>query len=211
MLTYYCNIKMPIIPKTINRSNAMLMLFWQIPIKIPIAFFLKIEKKCFAWNHERPSIIKAIFGKKNKATGITLSDFKVYYRNLQSCVGNQSRNSTSPEIQAEIQNFCSPEIQAVLCQELGQRPMCFLLFHNSLLLAGFQDGKISSVRINKWIQYSYQISRSVVSDSLRPHESQHARPPCPSSTPRVHSDSCPSSQWCHPAISSSVIFFSSCL
>ena len=46
--------------------------------------------------------------------------------------------------------------------------------------------------------------------SLRPHESQHARPPCPSPTPGVHSDSRPSSQWCHPAISSSVIPFSSC-
>ena len=55
-----------------------------------------------------------------------------------------------------------------------------------------------------------QFSRSVVSDSLRPHESQHARPPCPSPTPGVHSDSCPSSQWCHPAISSSVVPFSSC-
>ena len=47
---------------------------------------------------------------------------------------------------------------------------------------------------------SVQFSRSVVSDSLRPHESQHARPPCPSPTPGVHSDSRPSSQWCHPAI-----------
>ena len=52
--------------------------------------------------------------------------------------------------------------------------------------------------------------RSVVSDSLWPHELQHARPPCPSPTPRVHSNSCPSSQWCHPAISSSVVPFSSC-
>ena len=49
-----------------------------------------------------------------------------------------------------------------------------------------------------------------MSDSLRPHESQHARPPCPSPTPGVHSDSCPSSQWCHPAISSTVVPFSSC-
>ena len=57
---------------------------------------------------------------------------------------------------------------------------------------------------------SDQISRSVVSDSLRPHESQHARPPCPSPTLRVHWDSRPSSQWCHPAISSSVILLSSC-
>ena len=52
---------------------------------------------------------------------------------------------------------------------------------------------------------SVQFSRSVVSDSLRPHESQQARPPCPSPTPGVHPDSRPSSQWCHPAISSSVV------
>ena len=57
---------------------------------------------------------------------------------------------------------------------------------------------------------SLHFSRSVVSDSLRPHESQHARPHCPSPTPRVHSNSCPSTRWCHPAISSSVIPFSSC-
>ena len=49
-----------------------------------------------------------------------------------------------------------------------------------------------------------------MSNSLRPHESQHARPPCPSPIHGVHSDSCPSSQWCHPAISSSVFPFSSC-
>ena len=57
---------------------------------------------------------------------------------------------------------------------------------------------------------SVQFSRSVVSDTLRPHESQHAKPLCLSPTPGVHSDSHPSSQWCHPAISSSVILFSSC-
>ena len=57
---------------------------------------------------------------------------------------------------------------------------------------------------------SVQFSHSVVSDSLRPHESQHVRPPCPSPSPGVHSDSCPSSPWCHSAISSSVVPFSSC-
>ena len=57
---------------------------------------------------------------------------------------------------------------------------------------------------------SVQFSRSVMSDSLQPHESQHARPPCPSPTPGIYSNSCPLSQWCHPAISSSVIPFSSC-
>ena len=57
---------------------------------------------------------------------------------------------------------------------------------------------------------SDQISRSVVSDYLRPHELQHARPPCPSPTPGAHPDPRPSSRWCHPAISSSVVPFSSC-
>ena len=57
---------------------------------------------------------------------------------------------------------------------------------------------------------SVQFSRSAVSDSLRPHESQHTRPPCPSPTPWVYSNSSPSSRWCHPAISSSVVPFSSC-
>ena len=57
---------------------------------------------------------------------------------------------------------------------------------------------------------SVQFSRSVMSDSLWPHESQHARPPCLSPTPGVYSNSCPASWWCHPAISFSVIPFSSC-
>ena len=54
---------------------------------------------------------------------------------------------------------------------------------------------------------SIKFSRSVVSDSLQPHESQHAKPPCPSPTPEVYPNPCPSSQWCHPAMSSSVISF----
>ena len=58
---------------------------------------------------------------------------------------------------------------------------------------------------------SLQFSRSVVSDSLRPHELQHARPHCPSPTPGVHSNSRPLSRWCHPANSSSAVPFSSCL
>ena len=68
-----------------------------------------------------------------------------------------------------------------------------------------------------WIQRTYnsefssvQFSRSVVSDSLRPHGLQHTRPRCPSSTPRVHPNPCPLCWWCHPAISSKVIPFSSC-
>ena len=73
-----------------------------------------------------------------------------------------------------------------------------------------------NLSVNEWVKkksniyISDQISHSVVSDSLQPHETPHARPPCPSPTPGVLSDSRPSSQWCHPAISSSVIPFSSC-
>ena len=75
--------------------------------------------------------------------------------------------------------------------------------------------KICHVRVNLKTSKSstctqFQFSRSVVSVSLRPHESQHARPPCPSPTSGVHPNSCPSSQRCHPAILSSVVLFSSC-
>ena len=71
----------------------------------------------------------------------------------------------------------------------------------------------SSAKSRKQIQWfsSVQFSCSVVSDSLRPHEPQHARPPCPSPTPGVYLNLCPLGQWCHPAIPSSVIPFSSCL
>ena len=60
-----------------------------------------------------------------------------------------------------------------------------------------------------FLSSSVQFSCSVMSDSLQPHELQHARPSCPSPTPAVHSNSCPLSRWCHPAISSSVVLFSS--
>ena len=75
------------------------------------------------------------------------------------------------------------------------------MYHNFFKMAVLQWSGFSSVS---------QFSCSVVSDSLWPHELQHARPPFPSPTPRVHSNSRPSSQWCHPAISSSVVPFSSC-
>ena len=75
-------------------------------------------------------------------------------------------------------------------------------------LSHFPTCKLEPAGISQFS--SVQSSHSVVSDCLWPHESQHTRPPCPSPTPGVHSDSRPSSQWCHPAISSSVIPFSSC-
>ena len=79
---------------------------------------------------------------------------------------------------------------------------------------GGSDDKESACYIHYFFCFgtsSVQFSSSVVSDFLRPHELQHARPPCPSPTPRVYPNPCPSSRWCHPAISSSVVLFSSCL
>ena len=99
-----------------------------------------------------------------------------------------------------------------LCRNPGLRiPMCSL---NPSFLGEDQCNRdypfVCGLPTSVLTIRSDQISHSVMSDSLRPHESQHARPPCPSSTPGVHSDSRPSSQWCHPAISSSVVPFSSC-
>src|SRR5574341_941178 len=93
---------------------------------------------------------------------------------------------------------------------------CFLNFSFHFLIVSVQECKgflcVDFTSCNFTIVIdSVQFSRSVVSDSLQPHEFQHARPPCPSPTPRVHPNSCPSSQGCHPAISSCVIPFSSCL
>ena len=86
--------------------------------------------------------------------------------------------------------------------------LCSAILHTYSLLGTWMNCS-GSWWLNPGIS-SVQFSRSVVSDSLWPHESQHARPPCPSPTPGVHSDSCPSRQWCHSAISSSVVPFSSC-
>ena len=72
-------------------------------------------------------------------------------------------------------------------------------------------GEETLVETSSMGRNSVQFSCSVVSDSLQPHGLQHARPPCPSPTPRTYSNSCPLSQWCHPTISSSVIPFFFCL
>ena len=87
--------------------------------------------------------------------------------------------------------FCSCSTKETKCY--------FFIILYLMFLHDFKD-HISSV----------QFSHSVVSNSLWPHELQHARPPCPSRTPGVHPNPCPSSRWCHPTISSSVVPFSSC-
>ena len=98
----------------------------------------------------------------------------------------------------------TPSIHLVLCHPLllllSILISILLLLPSTLIFVSFLCLSVSSV----------QLSRSVVSDSLRPHESQHTRPPCPSPIPGVYSNPCPSSWWCHPAISSSVVPFSSC-
>ena len=84
------------------------------------------------------------------------------------------------------------------------------LIWRQIIKFGFDRGHLLLVFLLLTLKISVQFSCSVMSYSSRPHESQHARPPCPSPTPGVHSNSCPSSLWCHPAISSSVVPFSSC-
>ena len=93
---------------------------------------------------------------------------------------------------------------------LGAWKITVVIVHSRYFRNYNVDMEIGSVLIFKINISSVQFSCSVVSNSLRPHEPQHTRPPCPSSTPGVHSNSCPSSWWCHPAISSSVDPFSSC-
>ena len=85
-----------------------------------------------------------------------------------------------------------------------------ILLRTLCFCKGIQSGRNAMVKKKRDFEHSVQFSCSVMSDFLRPHELQDARPPCPSPTPRVHSDSRPSSQWCHSAISSSVVLFSSC-
>ena len=95
----------------------------------------------------------------------------------------------------------------------GQPLWCYC--HCYMIILGYQAPYVSYRWPWNWFKsdeaqhwehpFLIQSSCSVVSDFLRPHEPQHARPPCPSPTPRVYPNSCPSSQWCHPTISSSVV------
>ena len=106
------------------------------------------------------------------------------------------------------------KVMSLLFNILSRLVIAFLSRSKHLLISSLQSPSSVILEPKKitllcWFS-SVQFSLSVVSDSLRPHELQHARPPCPSPTPRVHSNSHPSSQWCHPAISSSVVPFSSC-
>ena len=111
----------------------------------------------------------------------------------------------------------------VICIEVSSMSFHGLIAHffltlNNISLSGcttvylsicqLKDILVASKFWQLWLS-SVQFSHSVVSDSLWPHEPQHARSPCPSPTPGVHPSPCPLSQWCHPTISSSVVPFSS--
>ena len=102
---------------------------------------------------------------------------------------------------AEVRHFCKPTA-------LYKMAYFFIVLPTKHIIKAFRY--FSTCKVRSDFFSSIQFSLSVMSDSLRPHELQHTRPPCPSPTPRVYSNSCPSSRWCHPTISSSVIPFSSC-
>ena len=106
--------------------------------------------------------------------------------------------------------ICLREIQCKCGLPSKYKQTTDSIFHLYGIFILVGKGDKQDAQENYSIFSSVQFSHSVVSDSLWPHESQHARPPCLSPTPGVHSDSCPSSRWCHPAISSSVSPFSSC-
>ena len=94
---------------------------------------------------------------------------------------------------------------------LFQNSTCFLIWKMRMLMEIQLSMMYKTFLLpQNSLSCSVQFSHSVLSNSLWYQESQHTRPPCPSPSPRVHSNSCPSSQWCHPATSSSVISFSSC-
>ena len=90
----------------------------------------------------------------------------------------------------------------------GVYPLKIIVSIVTVMLFSLNSDNMVSLLTNQ--PNTVQFSRSVMSDSLRPHEPQHARPPCPSPTPGVYPSSCPLSRWCHPTISSSVVSFSSC-
>ena len=121
-----------------------------------------------------------------------------------------------PACQCRRQRRCQfdPWVRKILWRMKGQPTPVFLPgeAHGQRSLRGYSPWGHKELDMTEWLSKwaSVQFSHSVMSDSLQPHESHHARPPCLSPSPGVHTDSHPSSPWCHPAISSSVVPFSSC-
>ena len=125
--------------------------------------------------------------------------------NVSLITGHAEINWLRGQLDPAVNCVKSPAVSN--CSHSGACALCCLCPQGTPLSSSTGWG---SFRNQSYMFSSVQFRRSVVSDSLRPHELQHARPPCPSPTLGVHWDSRPSSQWCHPAISSSVLPFSSC-
>ena len=134
----------------------------------------------------------------------------VYRRHTKQCRRKQTRFQR--ELISRLSHLLKPHCLHCLTHgaflHLQDQPCSIFKSTSASWSQGFLWLHLSPREITQ--EDSVQFSHSVVSDSLRPHELQHARPPCPSPTPGVHSNPRPSSRWCHPAISSSVIPFSSC-
>ena len=117
------------------------------------------------------------------------------------------------------------DLETVILRETSQRNIVWYhlyaepkkndiieLIYKNVPFSCVQSGSPSNVRTSSYsLWFPFQFSCSVVSDSFQPHGLQHARPPCPSPAPGVYSNLCPLSWWCHPAISSSIVPFSSWL
>ena len=146
----------------------------------------------------------------NKAR--VLTNFKTPYKATIIKTVSVGQFSQSVHSLSRVRLFATPWISACqaslsITNSLSSCSYTDILFQTLLHYRFLHDIEYSSPLFKV---SSVQFSHSVVSYSLQPLELQHARPPCPSPTPGVHSDSCPSSQWCNPAISSSVVPFSSC-
>ena len=163
------------------------MIYNRIPVNILISLEKLILK--FIRNLKQPQIAKTIL-KQNIARILT------HFKNLLFC-DPRDRSPTGSSVHGIFQKRIL-EWVAIPFTRGSSRPRDWT-----------QVSCIGGRFFTVWATSSAQFSCSVASDSLQPHEMQHARPPSPSPTPRVHPNSCPS-QWCHPAISSSVIPFSSC-
>ena len=158
------------------------------------------------WHIECSTFTASSFRIWNSSTGIPLSPLALFVVMLSKAhLTSHSRMSGSRWVITP--SWLSWSWSSFLCSSSVYSCHLFLIssaYVRSIPFLSFIEP------IFVWLCYSVQFSRSVASDSLQPHESQHSRPHCPSPTPGVHSDSCPLSQWCHPAISSSVKPFSFC-
>ena len=154
----------------------------------------KINSSDLKKRNKAPLRSKSLFEVKNSMVGFNSRWDKVD-ETLRICkLKERSEEITQDKAQSERE--CMKELQ-----ELG-------IERTDVIRVPEKAGKEGAEAIHE--ERSVQFSHSVVTDSLRPHELHHARPPCPSPIPRVHPNPCPSSRWCHPTISSSVVSFSSC-